>query len=377
MTVIGIDARAAAEVPAGRGRYVRELLRALDGLDTGDDRFVLYAREPWAPADGALDPARFTWRLIRARDPLWHVVAAGRASRECDVFLSTNSYLTAWMTLIPTAIVVYDLVPFVDGAKAQSRSGRIERATIRPALWRAKALPCISDATRADLVRLFPRSATRATTIPLAADPAFGVVAAGTGSAGSVAEVCGRHGLVPGAYVLAAGTLEPRKNLERLIAAWAALPADVRAGRRLALVGPPGWELDGILAAASTGADEVVLTGFVSDEELAALYAGCAVFAYPSLYEGFGLPVLEAMSAGAPVVTSSVSSLPEVAGDAALLVDPLDVGALCAALGRVLGDAALAARLRSAGRARAGSFSWERTARETLALLRQLASTRS
>jgi glycosyltransferase involved in cell wall biosynthesis len=372
VTVIGIDARAAAEVPAGRGRYVRELLRALEAQDTGADRFILYAREAWVPPEGGLDAARFSWSLVGARDPLWHLVAAAKASRACDVFLSTNSYLTAWLTTVPTAVVVYDLVPFVDGAQAQSRAAKIERATIRPALRRARALACISEATRADLVRLFPRSAARATTIPLAADPAFGAV-----EEADVTAACARHGLTPRGFVLAAGTLEPRKNLERLIGAWAALPPEVRAGRTLALVGPPGWELDGILGAAQTRAGEVTLTGFVSDADLAALYAGCAAFAYPSLYEGFGLPVLEAMSAGAPVITSSESSLPEVAGDAALLVDPLDVGAISEALRRVLTDEALADSLRARGRGRAAEFSWSRTATETLTLLRQLASTRS
>src|SRR5260221_469487 len=131
---VGIDARAAAEVPAGRGRYVRELLSALAALPAAaDTRFVLYARRPW----GELDPARFAWCPIGLPDPAWHLAAAARASREVDVLLSTNSYLTAWFCRVPTAIVVYDLVPFVVPDQAQSRAARIERATIWPALRRA------------------------------------------------------------------------------------------------------------------------------------------------------------------------------------------------------------------------------------------------
>ena len=118
------------------------------------------------------------------------------------------------------------------------------------------------------------------------------------------------------------------------------------------------------------------LLGRVSEDELRALYAGAPVFAYPSLYEGFGLPVLEAMAAGAPVMTSNVSSLPEVAGDAALLVDPTDVSAIGIALTRLLADPVLAEDLRARGRARAAEFSVERTARETLALLRSIAPSR-
>ena len=136
---VGIDARAAAEVPAGRGRYVRELLAALERLDEARDvRFVLYARERW----GDLDPARFHWRLDGLPDPVWHVAAAARASREVDVFLSTNSYLTAWFCLKPTAVVVYDLVPFVDRATrrpARRASSRRRSGRRCAARWRCRA----------------------------------------------------------------------------------------------------------------------------------------------------------------------------------------------------------------------------------------------
>jgi alpha-1,3-rhamnosyl/mannosyltransferase len=178
---------------------------------------------------------------------------------------------------------------------------------------------------------------------------------------------------LPASFVLSVGTLEPRKNLVRLIEAWVALPEAVRNAHVLALVGPTGWEMDATLAAVHARPDDVRLLGFVSDDELAALYAGAAAFAYPSLYEGFGLPVLEAMSAGAPVVTTTASSLPEVAGDAALLVDPRDVRALRDALAALLTDPARAAALRAAGRARAAGFTWERTAGATRALLHEIA----
>jgi glycosyltransferase involved in cell wall biosynthesis len=354
---VGIDARAAAEVPAGRGRYVRELLTALAHLDEARDvRFVLYARERW----GDLDPARFVWRLIELPDPVWHVAAAARATREVDVLLSTNSYLTVWFCLKPTAVVVHDLVPFVDRGNAKTSSARIEQATIRPALRRAEALVCVSAATRTDLARLFPAAASKASVIPLAADAGFSAPVAAPG-----------HPALEGKpYVLAVSTLEPRKNLERLIAAWSSLDADARAGHVLALVGPIGWDAAPILAAARDQGAQ--LLGRVSEDELRALYAGASVFAYPSLYEGFGLPVIEAMAAGAPVVTSSVSSLPEVAGDAALLVDPTDTNAIASALTRLLSDPTLADDLRARSRARAAQFSWERTARETLALLRSI-----
>src|SRR3954463_10522619 len=153
---IGIDARAAAEVPAGRGRYVRELLRGLSRSDAGA-RFLLYAREPWPePLD-----ERFAWQLVDSPDPLWHLRSARSASRDADVFLSTNSYLTAWFTGIPTAIVVHDMIAFHSDARPQRRAALIEKATAGLAVRRAASLICVSEWTRQDLARLFPRAAAK------------------------------------------------------------------------------------------------------------------------------------------------------------------------------------------------------------------------
>src|SRR3954468_20596497 len=154
---IGIDARAAAEVPAGRGRYVRELLRH---LPTGHD-YRFYARARWD------DPATGDWRLIDSPDPLWHVRAALAASRECDVYLSTNSYLTAWFTRIPTAVAVMDLIAWMPEMSPQKRAARIEKATIRLGLRRAALAICISEHTERDLVARFPAARGKTTAIPL------------------------------------------------------------------------------------------------------------------------------------------------------------------------------------------------------------------
>lgn len=344
---IGIDARAAAEVPAGRGRYVRELLGAWPAGDA-----LAFGRS--ATADGTQP-----WELIGAPDPLWHLRAAREASRSCAAFLSTNSYLTAWFTTVPTAVVVHDLIPFVVPELAQARAARIERATLGPAARRAKRFLCVSDATRRDLVARYPATEPRAVTVPLAASAVF--------SSGVAPADLGRP------YVLVAGTLEPRKNLLAMLEAWAALPEDLRASHLLALVGPEGWDHARILDAARARPDDVRLLGHVDDAELAALYAGCAAFCFPSRFEGFGLPPLEAMAAGAPVVCSGVSSLPEVVGDAALLVDPLDPRSIRDGLEAVLRDPARAAALRAAGRERAAEFSWARTAAATHAVMRELA----
>jgi glycosyltransferase involved in cell wall biosynthesis len=179
---------------------------------------------------------------------------------------------------------------------------------------------------------------------------------------------------VPTPYLLYVGTLEPRKNLIRLIRAYRRAAA---AGlpHALVLAGPVGWHHEPILAEASRGSrGSVILTGPTRDDrELDALYRGAALFCYPSLYEGFGLPVLEAMARGLPCVLSTSSSLPEVAGDAALLVDPRSTAGLADAIQRVAGDAELAGRLRTLGAERAATFSWATTAEKTLEVYRSLA----
>ncbi|MGD8399050.1 MAG: glycosyltransferase family 1 protein, partial [Anaerolineae bacterium] len=173
----------------------------------------------------------------------------------------------------------------------------------------------------------------------------------------------------------------PRKNLVRLVQAFArllgqreTLAASQADGLQLVLAGKRGWLYDEIEAEVRRLAlgDRVVFTGYVPEADLPALLSGALAFVYPSLHEGFGLPLVEAMACAVPVVCSQTSSLPEVAGDAALLVDPLDVEGLAAALARVVSDAGLRQALVARGRQRAMRFSWARCARETLAVLEQV-----
>jgi glycosyltransferase involved in cell wall biosynthesis len=355
---IGIDARAAVEVPAGRGRYVRELLLA---LARREDRhaYRCYARERW---DAPLDD-RFSWELIRARDPWWHVRAAARASRECDVYLSTNSYLTLWFLRGAAGVpVMYDLVAFEPSMQPMRRSRWIERATLAPALRRSAAILCISQATEAALVARYPHTRSRTVVTPLGVAPAL---------QSNDAEV-GPHLPDPG-FVLAVGTLEPRKNLPRLVAAYRALPAELQAAHPLAVVGKLGWDTGETLDALDALGDRCLRLGYVSDAELAELYRRCAAFCFPSLGEGFGLPVLEAMAAGAPVVTSNLSSLPEVGGNAVEYADPTSVESIALALQRVLRSPERRGELAARGRRRARDFTWDRTAAVTLGALERVA----
>jgi glycosyltransferase involved in cell wall biosynthesis len=351
---VGVDARPAAEVPGGRGSYVRELLRALAALDS-EHEFVLFARRRWEDLGEG-----FSWRLLHGREPLWNLRAARAASASaCDVYLTTDSFPTAWFLRVPSVLMLHDLIAFDRARMPNRRDALIQRATLPLALRRAAAVVCSSAATARDLAERFPRAAA-AQVVPLAAGERF------------VPDGPGREG----PYVLAVGTLEPRKNLPRLIAAYAGLPEEVRAGRPLLLAGAVGWDEEETLAAVAAHDGLVRRLGYVPEAELPALYRGADVVCYLSLYEGFGLPVLEAMSCGAAVLTSDRSALPEVGGDAVRYADPTDVESIRSGLAGLLADPPARAELGRRGAERAREFSWERTARETLAVLERAAARR-
>jgi glycosyltransferase involved in cell wall biosynthesis len=355
---IGIDARAATEVAAGRGRVVRELLRALSDRDD-PHTYRCYARSRW---EEPLDD-RFSWELLPAPDPIWHARAAAVVGRECQVFLSTNSYLTVALLRRPAVAVVYDLVTFERGLGANRRSTIIERLTLGLAVRRAAGLICISQATSHALRARFPAAAGKCTVAALGVSPALSAPAREL------------DGLPPPGFVLAVGTLEPRKNLPGLVEAYAALPRALQEAHPLVVVGSAGWQTGPTLNALRSLGDRCRPMGRVSDEALAELYRRCAVFCYPSLAEGFGLPVLEAMAAGAAVVTSNASSLPEVGGDAVEYVDPHEPRDIARGLGELLGNAGLRSRLGQRARERAAGFSWASFADHVLRALEQAAGT--
>jgi glycosyltransferase involved in cell wall biosynthesis len=352
---IGIDARAAVEVAAGRGRLVRELLRALAARDDGH-RYRCYARTAW---EEPLDD-RFRWRLIGSGDPWWHVQAARAADRECDVMLSSNSYLTPLFMRRPAVPIVYDLVAFDPAMRPNRRSAVIERLTLGLCVRRSAAIVAISAATRDALVDRFPMAGPKTEVALLGSSPAL--------TAGAPDEQLPAPG-----FVLAVGTLEPRKNLPRLVDAYRRLDPSVHAAHPLVVVGALGWQTGDTLQAITSLGDRAIRLGQVSDEALAELYRRCAVFCYPSLGEGFGLPVLEAMAAGATVLTASNSSLPEVGGDAVAYAPATDVAAIAAALDGLLADPERRRDLGERALARAATFSWNRFAEGALAAIERAA----
>ena len=288
----------------------------------------------------------------------WHALRwppVERATGPVDVVHATAVAVPP--SRAPLVVTIHDLAFLANASQATRHGNRFFRRGTELARRHARLVLVPSEATAAEC-RGAGFAPDRIRVVPWGVEPA-------TVTPDEVAVMRRTHG-IERPYVLFVGTVEPRKNLAGVVGAMATL-----AGRDvdLVLVGPVGWneDLDARLAPLSGTGIGVHRLGFQPPEALAPLYAGSAAFAFPSLREGFGLPVLEAMAAGAPVVTSAGTATAEVAGDAALLVDPRDHDAIGVALARILDDDAVATDLRTRGRARAATFTWERTAELTAA----------
>ena len=357
---VAVDLRALVPEATGIGVYTRSLLDVLaaPGRPGGGYRYLGLAQRPvrgaeaLAAAGVALEtqpaPLGVLWQQTRLPQRL----AAG----DVDLFWSPLATLP-WRCPVPAVVTVPDLTAILF---PEAHTAKV-RWSILPFLGRslatARRVVAISRATAADIAFQFPEARDKVRVVPNGLDPRFR-----PGTADSIAATRAELG-APDGYLLAVGTLEPRKNLPTLLTAWEALADADPATPPLVLAGGAGWETRSFRRRlAALEARGLRHLGRVDDERLLALYQAATVFAYPSLYEGFGLPVLEAMACGVPVVTSDVSSLPEVAGDAALLVDPRDAKSLAAALHRLLGDPGLRSDLAARGIARAGQFSWQKTA---------------
>ncbi len=330
--------------PAGVGTYAASLAAELDER-LGDRLALIGVRDGATPLDGIGRAARLEFRGSNYH--AWLQLHADRQARRARAHLShfTNAAAPI-VSRTPYVVTVHDLsVVRLPGSHPAAR--RLTVPVTLAALARARAIVVPSEFTRRELgrIRISPR---RVTVIPHAPSPVMAV----PDSAESAA-LLARFELEPRGYVLAVGTLEPRKNLHRLVAAFELLAAS-RHDLKLVLAGAPGWHYRPILERIQRSAvsDRIVLAGYLPPAELEVLIRSCGVSAYVSVYEGFGMPVLDAMAHGVPVVASDRTAMPEAAGGAALLVDPLNVGAICAALERALDqrDALAAAGLERAAR---------------------------
>jgi glycosyltransferase involved in cell wall biosynthesis len=378
--LITIDFTPAVHQRAGIGRYTRGLVDALTRLDADNEYKLLVLGQAGAHFVPTRLPPNFRLRFAPVSDRwatlLWHrlnlplpvELFSGRA----DIFHGPSFTLPPSFT--PSLLTVHDLsfLRYPQGAHP-SLLAWLTRAVPR-SLRRARHVLADSKSTRADLIDLMQIPAERITVIGAGVEERFHPVSDPV----TLAQVCARYQL-PERFVLSVSTLEPRKNFTGLIAAFDRLTATTSPGPisdlHLVIAGGKGWLYDDIFTAAeeSPVRDRIHFPGFVADEDLPALYSLAALFAFPTHYEGFGIPVLEAMACGTPVVCADNSSLPEVAGDSALLVRATDTDALAEAMHCLLVDLSLREELVLRGREQAGKFSWDEPARRLLKVYQKVA----
>ncbi len=371
--LIGIDAsRATTARRTGTETYALRLIQALLRLDAGH-RYRLYtnARPPagllWPPgaalagAEVRAIPFPRLWTHLR--------LSAEMLAQPPDV-LFVPAHVIPVVHPRRSVVTVHDL-GYLRYPEAHRRRDRLYLDwSTRWSARQAAAVLADSAATKADLVAAYRIAADKVHVVYLGRDEGLTRIS----DPGALAETRARHGLAQ-RYLLYVGTLQPRKNLARVLDAFAAIASRPElADVQLVLAGKRGWLYDALFAQAArlNLGDRVRFPGYVPDADLPALLSGAQAFVFPSLYEGFGIPVLEAGACGVPVITSNTSSLPEVAGDAAILVDPHDVDAIAQAMYRLVTDDALRAELARRGQENVKRFSWEKCARETLAVLEQV-----
>ena len=367
---IGIDARTLSGRFTGDRTYWRGLLSGLAAVDAANE-YVLYTRGPVEGELPALGPS-FTWREVPrpANDALWMLSAFPRTLKADKIDVAHTQYNIPLLGApCPIVTTIHDISFRVHPDLFLPKDRWVLNTLVPRSMQKAAAIVAVSESTRRDIRRFYPALSQEKVHVVLeAAGPQFLIPDGGQETAQAAANKALELDNKP--YLLAVGVLQPRKNLTLLLEAFAQLKSGPHPPpHRLVIAGKRGWldETDAQLAALPDAVRrEVVLAGYVADADLPLLYGGADALCYPSRYEGFGLPPLEAMACGCPVLCSRSSSLPEVVGDAGILLPVGDAGAWAGALAALLASPAVMADWRERGLKRAASFSWEKAARETL-----------
>lgn len=359
MMKIAIDIRASNGTKAGKGWYTLVMVKELLKRDT-KNQYLLYTNE-LNPSFAKYTNARQV--EIKKSGLSWHLAVRRDLKRtRPDVFWAPTSYiLPAIMPRgIRTVITVHDVIAFIFPDGHDKKALWLERLTLHRAIKRADHISTVSRSTKNDLMKMFHVQDKKVDIAPCASSSIFKPVK----DRFALNAVREKYNL-PEKFILGLGTLSPRKNFTRLIKAYAqTLPKhpDVH----LVIVGPKGWNCNDLIPFEQS--DKVHFIGYVDGEDIAALYSLAKIFVFPSLYEGFGIPPLEAMACGCPVITSNVSSLPEVVGNSAMLIDPYSVEDIANAIDIILSNAYIQEDLREKGLFRARKFSWGVSAERVLDL---------
>ncbi|MGJ3240419.1 MAG: glycosyltransferase family 4 protein [Anaerolineae bacterium] len=373
---IGIDYTPAYEQGGGIGRLTRDLITALAQLDQTNTYRLFVA----GANIGNLPPApspQFSWRPTRIT-PIWLSRMWYRArlpvpvelfTGSVDLFHATDFTLPPTLPKTKTIVTVHDL-SFVRAPETASPKLKAFLDAIVPAsIQQANHVIADSRSTKADILDLYGVEAEKVSVVLSGIDRRYQPIS----DVVRIMTIRNKYKISDVPYIFSIGTIQPRKNYSRLIQAMYRLRTN-GYDLHLVIAGGRGWLEDEMYRTLADlhMHDVVHLIGFVDDEDLAGLYSSAECVAFPSLYEGFGFPVLEGMACGTPVITSNISSLPEVAGDAALMIDPYDIDAIANAIQRVIEDSELRERLIQKGFEQASGFTWERSARQLRAIYDQV-----
>ncbi|MGQ9567807.1 MAG: glycosyltransferase family 4 protein [Anaerolineae bacterium] len=366
---IAIDVHMVGERETGNETYTLNLVRHLLELDA-ENTYGLITPHPerllaklGLPPHAEILPVRPASAFLRVPLALPLLVARWRAD-----LLHVN-YVAPPLCPCPTVVTVHDISYEFFPDFFSPRDRRMLGTLVPWSARRAARVIAVSEQTRQDLMRVYGIPGERIAVTHEAAVPGFAPVR----DPAALEETCARYG-IRRPYVLALGNLQPRKNVARLVEAFALAREEAHLPHQLVVAGKAQWRESEVLATVERlGLEDAVrFPGYVADEDLPALYSGAGCFAYPSLYEGFGLPPLEAMACGTPVLASHAGALREVVGNAAWVVDPTDVRDIARGLLALLTDPGTAQAYRERGLAHAATFSWHRLAEQTLEVYRQV-----
>ena len=348
----------------GIGTYTRELMSAMPAAATLHTYVFDAGPEPrcGGPFHQPISLGPFARQALAATLPGMDFAAARRALGSRVDLVHATDHLVPRLRGIPVVATIFDAIPLSHPEWVSYRFKALKNELWRRTAFWAQHIITISEYSRQEIATHFRLPPERITAIPLGVGARW--FERVTSAAGN--EVRMRHAL-PEKYFAAVGTLQPRKNIDRLLSAHASLPEAVQREFPLLVIGKPGWGCDETVARFESGAlQHVRWLRHLPDEDLQVVVKQAIALVFPSLHEGFGLPVLEAFAAGVPVVASNTTSIPEVAGNAALLVNPLRVDEIADAMRRIAENPALAAQLAALGQERVGAFSWSTCAEKTL-----------
>lgn len=382
--LIGIDAsRASGKEKTGTENYSRNLILNLAKIDRKNN-YILYVKPDYNPEFDRL-PKNFRLKVIAIKR-FWTQIGLSREmlSRKPDV-LFVPSHVLPPITPKKNVVTVHDLAwKYFPGAYSKSEI-RLQKISITRAIKKNAQIIVYSQSTLSDLNKFFLINDAKISFVPMGFE-CSGHCESRCSSArgnpdcpqGQLRKTSLPFAMTKQKYILSVSRLETRKNIVNLIRAYNLLRNERKIKEKLVLVGKPGFGYDEIKAEINRSKykNDITETGFIADTELKALYYNASVFVFPSLYEGFGFPILEAFTSGVPVVTSSTSSMPEVAGRGALLVDPKKPFEIAAAMSQILNKQALAEKLIRAGKIQVKKYSWELCAKETLKVLEHLCGLR-